>query len=325
MTDLATARLRAIEFPAEAPELVELLGTIDAHDRVPWFPTLEGLVNDWAPTPAFDPSRDLRGLEVDGRLVGIARHSWRERPTAVHHRLEVYLHPEHRRRGHGSRLLAWAEARARAAAADGTGGPAELPHQFGGSHADDVVGFREFAAAHGYEPVRYHFEMRRPLDEPVPDAPLPPGIEVRPVVPEHYRAIWDADDEAFRDHWDHAAQVEGDFERFLGDPDLDPSLWQIAWDGDQVAALVINTIYAHENERSGEEVGWLDSVATRRPWRGRGIAAALIARSLGVLRDRGMEVAGLGVDSENPTGALQLYERLGFRSMRRWTFYRKPF
>ena len=325
MTATLAARLRAIDFPAEAPELVDLLEVIDRHDQLPWFPTVEQLANDWSPTSTFDPPNDLQGIEIDGRLVGIARHSWRDRPSGVNHRVEVYLHPEHRRRGHGSRLLGWAEERARSAAAHGTGGPTDKPHQFGASHADDVVGFPEFAAARGYTPFRYHFEMRRPLNAPIPDLPLPDGLVVREVRPEHHRAIWNADEEAFRDHWDHAAPVDGDFERFFGEPELDTSLWQVAWDGDEVAGHVLNTIYARENDLSGEQVGWLDSVATRRPWRGRGLAAALIARSLVILRDRGMELGGLGVDSENPTGALRLYERLGFRTMRRWSFYRKPF
>jgi GNAT superfamily N-acetyltransferase len=102
-------------------------------------------------------------------------------------------------------------------------------------------------------------------------------------------------------------------------------MWQVAWDGDEVAGLVINSIIPVENEETGELVGWLDSVATRRPWRGRGVASALIARSLAVLRERGMEIASLGGDVENPTGALGLYESFGFRPTRRWAFYRKPF
>jgi mycothiol synthase len=317
--------LRAVILPADAQAVVDLFSATSKQDKVPWFPTVEQLVNDWSATGTFDPGRDLQALEVDGRLAGIARHSWRERPAVVSHRVEVYVHPEHRRRGYGRRLLAWAEARARATAADGSGGPTNKPHQFGSSGPDSVPAVAAFAGSMGYEPYRYHFEMRRPLADPIREAPLPAGLEVRPVTPEHHRAIWDADEEAFRDHWDHAEPVEGDFERFFGDPDIDPSLWQVAWDGDQVAGLVINTIYPHENRSSAEEIGWVDSVATRRPWRGRGVAAALIARSLAVLRDRGMEIAALGVDAENPTGALGLYESFGFQPARRWVFYRKPF
>jgi ribosomal protein S18 acetylase RimI-like enzyme len=167
--------------------------------------------------------------------------------------------------------------------------------------------------------------MRRDLRDPIPEAPLPDGLEVRPVRPEHHRAIWDADAEAFQDHWDRAVVTDEDFERFYAEPDLDTSMWQVAWDGEEVAGLVINTIFAHENEKSGELVGWLDSVATRRAWRRRGVAGALIARSLQVLRERGMEVAKLGVDTQSQTGALGLYESFGFRPTRTWMFLRKPF
>jgi len=322
---MTTATLRAIAFPAEVESVVELLNAINHADQPGWFADVAALTNDWSPTSTFSPERDLHGLELDGRLIGLARHSWRDRPLVVNHRLELWTHPDHRRRGHGTRLLAWAESRAREAVEDGLGGPTDKPHQFGSAAPDHVSGSVAFAAARGYTPYRYHVEMRRPLADPVRDTPLPAGLEVRPVRPEHLRAIWDADEESFQDHWDHAAPVEGDFERFIGEPDNDTTMWQVAWDGDEVAGLIINTIYRHENELEGIKVGWLDSVATRRPWRKRGVAGALIARSLAVLRERGMEVAGLGVDAENPTGALGLYESFGFAPIRRWVFYRKPF
>ena len=320
-----TATFRPIDMAVDVPVMVDLITAVNVHDQPGWFPTVASLANEWGATSTFDPDRDLRALELDGGLIGLARHSWRERPAVVNHRLELWVRPEHRRRGHGTRLLEWAQERARATVAEGTGGPLDKPHQFGGAGPDSVDAVDGFARASGFEPYRYHFDMRRPLADSIPDVLLPEGLELRPVTPDHHRAIWNADEEAFRDHWDHAEPVEGDFERFFGDPDIDPSLWQIAWDGDEVAGLVINGVYPHENEQTGERVGWLDSVATRRRWRGRGVAGALIARSLAVLRDRGMDIAALGVDAENPTGALGLYERFGFRRRRRWVFYRRSF
>jgi mycothiol synthase len=69
---------------------------------------------------------------------------------------------------------------------------------------------------------------------------------------------------------------------------------------------------------------WLESVFTRRPWRRRGLARALIGATLVELRERGIEEAMLGVDAENPTGALALYEGLGFEIKVRSRRYRKP-
>jgi mycothiol synthase len=320
-----TATLRPFAFPGDLPAMVELMTEGNDHDGIEWFPTVESLANDWSATDGFDLPRDTVVLEADGRLIGGARHSWREREGAIVHRMEVWVRPSERRQGHGRRLLAWAEARARESVETGAGGPVDLAHFFGGFTGRELPASAAFAEAMGYAPIRFHVEMRRPIDAPIPEAPLPDGLEVRPVVPEHHRAIWDADAEAFADHWDNAPVTEDDFRRFFAEPHIDTSLWQVAWDGDQVAGLVINAIVPHENERTGQKVGWLDSVATRRPWRRRGLAGALIARSLRVLGERGMEIAALGVDSESPTGALRLYESFGFEPVRTWMFLRKPF
>ena len=321
----AAATLRPLEIPADLPAVVELMVEGNQHDGVEWFPTVESVANDWTAGSGYDPPRDTVVLEADGRLLGAARQSWREREGAIVHRIEIWVRPSERRQGHGRRLLAWAEARARESVAAGEGGSTELTHYFGGFTGKELPASVAFAEAMGYAPIRFHVEMRRPIAAPIPDAPLPEGLEVRPVLPQHHRAIWDADAEAFEDHWDHAAVTEDDFVRFFAEPHIDTSLWQVAWDGHEVAGLVINAIVPHEVERTGKKVGWLDSVATRRPWRRRGLAGALIARSLRVLGDRGMEFAALGVDTESPTGALRLYESFGFRPERTWMFLRKPF
>jgi ribosomal protein S18 acetylase RimI-like enzyme len=86
----------------------------------------------------------------------------------------------------------------------------------------------------------------------------------------------------------------------------------------------VNVINEHENRELGRLRGLLDSVFVRRAWRGRGLGAALVARSLVLLRDSGMTSAWLGVDADNPTGALRLYEKAGFAVHTRGAAYRKP-
>jgi GNAT superfamily N-acetyltransferase len=62
----------------------------------------------------------------------------------------------------------------------------------------------------------------------------------------------------------------------------------------------------------------------RRPWQRRGLARALLVQSLRAVRERGMQEAALGVDTQNLSGALNLYESVGFRAVKRWSTYRKP-
>ncbi len=90
----------------------------------------------------------------------------------------------------------------------------------------------------------------------------------------------------------------------------------VAFDGDQIAGGVLGYIATVENETHGYQRGWADSVFTRRPWRRRGLAGALLGHCLVVLRERGMTSAQLDVDTENPADALTLYVRHRFESDR---------
>lgn len=325
MNGPAGVTVRAFDPDRDYPAAAALIREVNAHDDEPWLPTAENLAHDWAPTSGFMAARDTQ-LAFDGdRLVGATIVGWRERTGTIVHNMEVWVRPGDRRRGIGTALLRWAEDHAVASVGAGYGGSPDLPHVHNGGIDRDHAAANAFASARGYRPIRFGFLMQRDLSEPIPDVPLPPGIEVRPVVEADHRRIWDADVEAFRDHWESARREESDYRRFFDEPDLDTSLWQVAWAGDEVAGSVLNYIYADENRALGMDVGWLQHVSTRRAYRGRGVAGALIARSLAVLRERGMAVARLGVDGANPTGAVELYKRYGFTEFRGWIVQRKPF
>ncbi len=86
----------------------------------------------------------------------------------------------------------------------------------------------------------------------------------------------------------------------------------------------MNAVYRDENARLGIARGWLERVSVRRPWRGRGLAKALCAEAFRVLRREGATEAWLGVDGSNPTGAVTLYEGLGFVVAKGWRVYGRP-
>ncbi len=152
---------------------------------------------------------------------------------------------------------------------------------------------------------------------------MPEGIELRPVTVEQHRAIYDAQVDAFRDHWGHREGSEHGYEATYARKELDTSLWAVAWSGDEIAGVVENWIWADENAQLGIERGWLEKVSVRRPFRRRGLARALVAESLRRFRDAGMTDGMLGVDATNPLGALPLYEGVGFEVARRELAYRR--
>jgi mycothiol synthase len=313
-------RFRHFAMDRDLEALVDLLGESNLADQIDYLPNAESLRVELEHQPGFDPVRDLLLAEIDGRLVAATQQGARVRAGTVVHHLDGWVRPAHRRRGIGRALLHWSEARAREVAASWPGGE---PHAVGSWPDETQAGAIALFESEGYAIVRYGFMMVRPLTEPIPDAPLPDGLEIRPVREADHRRIWDADVEAFRDHWETALRTEEDFTGWFATPELDTSLWQVAWDGDQVAGSVMNFIFADENARLGIARGWLEHVSVRRAWRRRGLAAALIAGSLGMLRDRGLDEAALGVDAENTSGARRLYESLGFRRYRTGISYRK--
>jgi mycothiol synthase len=299
---------------ADLPIIATVVNASLAADKMSKRTTAEELANSYAHTFHWDPQQDALLAEVNGTLIGYAYTHWREEHEARPHFINLHLGPEWRGRGLELALQRAMERRARAAAAAAPGG---APRSFASNVPDTWPAWAEMLRASGYAPARCYFQMQRPLlEDDLPEAVLPAGLALRPALPEHYRAIWEADAECFRDLQDYIAPSEEDYRAWVAMPDLDPSLWLVAWDGDQVAGATINVIH-------GGAWGETDSLFVRRPWRRRGLGRALLAGSLRLFRARGLTTAGLGVDTDNVTGALRLYEGLGYRPYQRWASFRK--
>jgi mycothiol synthase len=317
--------LRPYRGESDIPDLVRVTNAELEADGIPERRSEAQMRSDLGqPTPAFDAARDVVVAELNGSVVAWGRADWVVMTDGTReYRTGGTVHPDARRRGVGRAIMRANLARLRdVAAAD----PADGPRVFGLWTSERSVGGIALARSEGFEPVRWFFEMERPgIDRDLPEAPpLPAGIEVRPVTREHAWQLWQADVEAFQDHWGGFDASEENFRRWMSNPYWRPELFVVAWDGDEIVAGVVNTIYVEENVALGQRHGWLDSVFTRRAWRKRGIAHALIARSLHVLAAEGMDTAMLGVDADNPSGALRLYESFGFRTVERGTAWHRP-
>lgn len=323
MTTATALRLRGYAGPSDVADIVRVYNAAAAADRVDEVWSEEGLTA-WLshPSEQFDPARDVVICELDGRMVGAGRLEWADSRDGQFrdYRLFGTVDPAFHGQGIGTALLADLEARAHAMAATHEHDRESTLMSFAPAGRPSEA----LLQANGYVPVRWFIDMVRPTLDGIEEPPMPEGIELRPVTEDQHETIWRANREAFRDHWGGSDESLEQLQRILADPDTDTSLWLTAWDGHEVAGGVWNEIRPAENDALGIRRGWLGSVYTRRSWRKRGLASALIGRSLTLLRERGMTSAILGVDADNPTGANSLYESAGFEIHDRFVALRKP-
>jgi mycothiol synthase len=314
--------LRHLRMPDDIPPMNDIANAVRKSQGDDFYTAVEQMQQFYESPPGSDPARDVAVAVIDERIIGYGRAAWHLEPDGPRiYEVIPFVDPMIAGEDVFMAMVDALETRLRTIAADHPPGE-KLFETFGGDNAPQ----REaLLLGLGYVPVRHGYAMLRPTVEDLPDAPLPEGLEIRDVLPEHLPAIWAADQEAFSDAWGFAPAAEGEYERFATDPVMsDTSLWRIAWDGDEVAGQVRSFISDEENERFGRKRGYTEHVSVRRPWRRHGLARALIAASFPLLRARGMTEAGLGVDTENVSGALSVYEKCGFRPVNRTTTYRRP-
>jgi mycothiol synthase len=317
---VAGLTFRTYAGPSDIPLVTAILRAANLFDDTEEIPTEERIAHEFAHADGYDPATDAFIAELDGQPVAEGEVRYMLRDGAHTYVLLGAVHPDARERGVGTELLALLEARAAERASSLPAGEAAWLDTWS---PDANTAFVALMDRTGYEPLRHFFEMHKRDLDTTQETALPAGLELRPVIDGDMRRIFDAEAEAFRDHWGQREWSDQIFAERLADPDLDVSLWRVAWDGDEVAGVVTTFVFAEENATLGLSRGWLEHVSVRRPWRRRGLASALILSACVGLRERGIAEAALGVDSDSLTGALGLYENLGFTVARRATTYRR--
>ena len=322
MSNATNLTLRAYHGLVDHPAMIALTNACHRHEGVEEFETAESLQH-FLHFPHSDPEYDIIVAENAEGIIGYAHTFWRKnRDNSIVHYVFVFVHPDQQRQGVGTRLFA--QLQHRIAALKQQTEP-NSPHLLLTYVQEKEAAAQAFVNKHGFSVARYLYEMVCPLEH-LPncdDYPLPAHIELRPALPAHDRAIYNARREAFLDHWGSALPSEEEFQAWINDEQRDPSRYVIAWANDEVAGMVLNEINHSENEASGRKRGYTDPIAVRRPWRKQGLATAMLVRSLHLLRQHGMSEAALSVDTENPSGALRIYERLGFKAVKKIVAYQK--
>ena len=305
------------------PVIMKVFNACKEVDDFEYTMTLENVAHHFETIVNCDPFSDMIFVEIDDEPIAYGRVGWYKESEGnyIYYSLG-WITPEWRRKGIGTAILKQNERRTYEIAQEH---PAEAPKFLQNDHNNKQVGVAALLKTNDYKEFRWGYEMQRPIDAPLPEAPMPEGLEVRPVTEGHYRLIWDAQSEAFKDHWGHTETTKEDYQRWLSDPiTFGPDLWKVAWVGDQVAGMVLNFVSEEENQEYQRKRGYTEFISVRRPWRRRGLARSLLVQSIQMFREMGFEETILGVDTLNPNHALNLYEGVGYEITRKSTTYRKP-
>lgn len=265
-------------------------------------------------SPTLDPQRDtIVGLDDAGVMrAWVIVSTFSGDATLVRAINDGGVHPRWRGRGVGTELIAWGTGRARQLLVEsGKDAPGRICQYLDERQRDADRAFR----AAGYSPMRYYSELRRPLDDSVPEVGTLTGVRIEawPTEDDEVRL---AHNEAFADHW-------GSQPRSAADWSSSRAMFAAPWsfvareeDTGRVVGYVNVDKYEHDWEVAGYSSGYVHLLGVLRDRRGQGIAKALLATTMRAQRGDSIEFVELGVDTENPSGAQGLYAALGFEAFR---------
>jgi len=300
--------------------LVELINAADAVDQLEWGTSLQELRERFA-LPTLKPEENVFVAQAGGQVVGYTRLRLEKGKAESVFKTDGVVHPEWRRQGIGRRLLRRAHRRAEERLGEVVSETVYFDTDCESGEAGRIALFESF----GMRPARYFLDMAYAPLENIPEPQFPPGIAVRTWVRgQDDEATLAAFNEAFADHWDFIPEPLEDWLHWANLPRFRPELNLLAVAGEEIAGLCLCDVNKEHIARIGRQEGWVDTLGVRRAYRHQGLGRALLLAGLHVLKEAGMESAGLGVDAKSLTGATRLYESGGFVERRRYILYRRP-
>lgn len=310
MTTL-TARPYAGE--ADLSPIADMLNLCEAVDQVEEGTSVEELRGEFS-YPSTDQERDIRLWEAaDGTLIGFGQIFL---PPAGSADADGFIwfkvHPEYRDGTVDVEILRWAEQRV-AEVSQQRQVPAKLRAGARSDRSDRIA----LLEGYGFTIARYFLRMRRPLDAPIPELPLPEGFSLRHLAGQQEVPAWvEMFNLSFIDHWNHHPLTVEDRLHWASEPmyRLEQDLIAVAADG-TFAGFCKCSINDEQNQRLGRREGWISLLGTRRGYRGVGLGRAMLLAGLRQLKADGADAALLGVDAASLTGATRLYESVGFETI----------
>jgi mycothiol synthase len=174
------------------------------------------------------------------------------------------------------------------------------------------------AERNGFTRDREVLRMWRTLNRDLPVPPWPDGVAVRSYTADDGERVHALLDEAYSG-WDptYVARSHESWLAFMtGHEEFDAELFFLVERGTELVACALH--WKESNRR-----GWVKDIVVRESERGHGLGKAMLLHAFRAYAARGVEKVGLKVDSTNPTGALRLYDQMGFVIDQRLTIWIK--
>jgi mycothiol synthase len=300
---------------AAVPDWLRLLAAMEETDHEEEILGEDDLLEEFD-DPCVDFGRGSRAAYHEQTMVGYGVLTARTLADTVHNmRFRGGVHPAFRGQGLGSALLDWAEQTA----------PSLHRERFAGLQLSltgrclvrDTTANRLYARR-GYHPSRWYLAMTCDISHGVTHVAEPSGVRIAGFTPGSAADALLVRNEAFHDHWDSTETTPDSWTHFLAYSAFRPAFSFVAYARSEPVGVIISHEYEAYNEVAGVRDLYIPLVGTRRSWRGRGIAAALLSAALTAARADGFGSSALSVDAGSPTGAVGLYERVGFTVKDTW-------
>jgi mycothiol synthase len=293
--------------------LVDLFDACEAVDRLESFVSIEQLRSSIT-NPAIDRDRDLGLWEAQGKLIGFGELSIDEPipDNVTNGSLWFFVHPIARGGDLEAQIIAWAEQRISEVARERQGQPKLLTWSRD-SRIDRIATLKH----HGFVEGRQYWFLTQSLQRTIPTSQLPDGFSIRAVDGEREAQTWvDLHNQAFCNAWLYHPLTVEIYKHRLQAPDYlsELDLVAVAPDG-KFAAICYCAIDREHNTFFGREEGWVALLFTSPDFQRRGLARAMLLHALARLKALNIDIAKIGVDSENAFGAKQLYESVGFKPL----------
>jgi mycothiol synthase len=302
---------------ADAPALARLWAAVEVVEETGEHYDADDVAEELG-DPSVDLTRDTVGvLGPDGEFVAWGGLRGSSSEVGDVHRVwaDASVLPSARGRGIGRELLRRQRDRARELHASRH---PSLPGQFCVMAYSHLDGKLALLRSGGFTEVRWWYDMQRDLTAPLPAAvPVPDGLRLVPWTPDLDERTRLAHGDAFAGHWGSTAPDRTRWAHwYTGAQAFRPADSLLVLDGDEVAGYLLTYYYTADHEATGVREAWVGQLGVRPGWRQRGLGTLLLGSALRHYADAGYARSGLNVDTGNATGALGLYQRLGYEVTR---------